>query len=229
MKIRNAIILAAGRGLRLMPLTEHLPKPMINVNGDSLISNGIRMLKDKIPHVHITVGYKKALLASHVIQNDVSSVINTEGKSNSWWIHNSLLSYLDEPILVLTCDNIVELDLELLEKDYYEKNEPSCFLVPVKPIEGLEGDYIFHKKNIVYKIDRNSKSDIYCSGIQILNPRKVSLLTSFSENANFYNIWDQLIKKSELVCSEVYPNKWISVDTVENLNKANEILFEKNQ
>ena len=95
MIIQHALIMAAGRGMRMMPFTENMPKAMAPLAGTTLIANGIDKLKKRIPNIHITVGYKGSMLASHVIEHDVSSVLNTEGKDNSWWIYNSLMKNLD--------------------------------------------------------------------------------------------------------------------------------------
>src|SRR5258705_12192520 len=114
--ISHAIILAAGRGLRMSPLTDAIPKPMAPYNGTTLIARGISRLAERIEHIHVTVGYKKAMLAQHVIEHGASSVFNTNGQSNCWWIYHTLLSGLDEQVVVLTCDNVVELDFELLEE-----------------------------------------------------------------------------------------------------------------
>ncbi len=110
--------MAAGRGQRMAPLTDEVPKPMAPYRGLTLIVNGILHLSPILDSNHITVGYKGAQLAQHVFQHDVATVFNTEGHSNSWWLHHTLLRFLDEPIYVLTCDNIVDLDWERLEKDY---------------------------------------------------------------------------------------------------------------
>ncbi len=115
--------MAAGRGQRLAPLTDALPKPMAPYRGSTLIAEGIRRLTHSLDFIHITVGYRGAKLAQHVIQKDVTTVFNTEGHSNSWWIHNTLMSRLDEPVYVLTCDNIVELNFSRLEHDY---NDLGC-------------------------------------------------------------------------------------------------------
>src|SRR5580658_9794919 len=103
-KIEHALIMAAGRGIRMMPLTSHIPKPMVFFEGATLIENGIQKLKKHIPHIHITVGYKGAALAEHVIKLGVDSVFNTEGKGNAWWLYNTFVKYLNLPIFVLTCD-----------------------------------------------------------------------------------------------------------------------------
>ena len=220
-RINHAIIMAAGRGQRMMPLTEDIPKAMAPYNGSTLIAQGIDKIRQHIPHIHITVGYKGAMLAQHVIQHGASSVFNTEGQSNSWWIYNTLLKSLNEPMFVLTCDNVVELDFDLLETDYFHYGEPACMIVPVKPVLGLDGDYIFHRENIVTELNRYKESDIYCSGIQIINPYKVNRLTR--EEGDFYSLWDQLIAQEQVITSRVYPKTWFTVDTVEHLDELSRI------
>ena len=223
-RIRHALIMAAGRGSRMGVLTDVVPKPMAPIAGKdgsstTLISRGIQALIHRVPQIHITVGYKKAMLAQHVIENGASTVLNTEGQSNAWWIHHTLLSQLDEPLFLLTCDNVRELDFDLIEKSYYDLQAPPCMLVPVKPVPGLEGDYIFHKNQVVYELDRHRPADIYCSGMQVINPRAVSRLTS--PDGDFYAIWRQLMAQQKLMVSEVYPKKWISIDTFEQLSRYN--------
>ncbi len=221
MIIQHALIMAAGRGMRMMPFTENMPKAMAPLAGTTLIANGIDKLKKRIPNIHITVGYKGSMLASHVIEHDVNSVLNTEGKDNSWWIYNTLMKNLDLPIYVLTCDNVIELDFDLMEKDYVAAGKPACMVIPVKPIEGLDGDFIFHENQCITEHSRTKPSEMYCSGIQILNPKKINELTQPADN--FYNVWMQLIELKQLYCSNIYPKQWYAVDTVNQLEAINKL------
>ncbi len=221
--IRHAIIMAAGRGMRMAPLTDAIPKPMAPYNGTTLIARGISRLAEKIEHIHVTVGYKKAMLAQHVIEHGASTVFNTEGQSNCWWLYNTLLRSLDEPMFVLTCDNVVDLDFAVLEENYLSLNAPACMLVPVRPLAGLEGDYVFHQDHLVTEITREKRTDIYCSGIQVLNPARLNQITS--EGASFYDLWQQLINSQQLFISSVYPKKWFAVDTIEQLASLNKSPF----
>lgn len=220
MTIRHALIMAAGRGQRMMPLTAAFPKPMAPYKGSTLIAAGIERLTARIENIHITVGYKGAMLAQHVIEKGVRTVFNTDGRPNSWWLYHTLIRGLDEPIYVLTCDNVVELDFDLMEQSYRQLDEPACMLVPVRPVPGLEGDYIFHDAGRVTALDRHRPSEIYCSGIQILNPRRVNELTQ--DQGDFYAVWRQLIEHRQLMVSSVYPKTWISVDTWQQLVALNE-------
>jgi len=219
MPFNHAMIMAAGRGTRMIPLTNDIPKAMAKYNDTTLIGNGIAALKRQVKNIHVSVGYKKAMLAAHVIEEGVASVFCTEGKGPAWWIYNTLLSGLDEPIMVLTCDNVVDINsLELLN-DYKDKNCPACMLVPVKPIEGIEGDFIFHCESRVTELSRVKKADKYCSGIQILNPKKINRITEATDD--FYIVWSQLISQGELYCSDIFPKKWYTADTSDQLKNLN--------
>ena len=219
MKIRHALIMAAGRGQRMMPLTNEIPKAMASHEGSTLIANGIERLRGSVDYIHITVGYKGAMLAKHVIEHQVASIFNTDGYGNAWWLFNTLMKFLDEPVLVLTCDNIVDLDSDLLIHDYRQKNSPACMVVPVRPVPGLDGDFIFQNDGVVTEINRHKQSDIYCSGIQVINPCAVNRLIGPEDDFN--KVWSELIKLKQLYCSELYPKRWFTVDTVDQLRALN--------
>ncbi|MDX5337618.1 MAG: NDP-sugar synthase [Cyclobacteriaceae bacterium] len=217
--INHALIMAAGRGTRMAPLTNVIPKPMAPLWGSTLIANGIQKLIPHVPHLHITVGYKGSDLAKHVIELGVNSVFNTEGKGNSWWIFNTLMRLIDEPVLVLTSDNVTDLNIDSILMDYRKLGSPACMVVPVQPIEGLVGDFIHHSDNRVIKLDRNDPAPTYCSGIQVLNPARINSILDPVED--FGELWHQLILQNQLYTSSVLPEKWFTVDTLEQLTHMN--------
>lgn len=216
-RIRHAVILAAGRGRRMMPLTQSLPKPLAPYLDTTLIGHGIAQVRRYIPNIHVTVGYKGAMVAHHLFEIGVSSVFNTDGHSNAWWLFNTLLRHLDEPVFVLTCDNVTDLDFAALEADYFEAGQPACMLVPVAPVPGLAGDYIFHEERVVTRLSRTDESDVYCSGIQVLNPAHVNRIAR--GDGDFYAVWDSIIARGQLRVSTVCPRKWMSVDTLADLSR----------
>ena len=90
-------------------------------------------------------------------------------------------------------------------------------LIPVKPIEGLDGDFIKHKNNIVTSLSRIKYSNIYCSGIQIINPYRINCI--IKNKKNFNQVWTLLIKKKLLYVSNVTLKKWFTIDNIDNLIK----------
>jgi len=214
-KIDDAFIMAAGRGIRLMPLTKKIPKGMIKYKQSSLISNGIDRLRKYIKNIHISVGYKGPILAKHLIEHEVSSIINTNKKGNAWWIFNSIFRKFDKPIFVLTCDNVTEINFKEIEKDYNRLKRPLCMIIPTKPVTGLEGDYIFQgRNNIIKKLSRTKKTDIYCTGIQVLDIKNINKKVKKTDDFNI--LWKELIKINQLRVSNVMPKKWFTVDNFNN-------------
>lgn len=214
--IKDVLILAAGRGNRMKPLSDIIPKAMAPYKGDTLIGNTLKNFKDGSFNVHVTVGYKSSVLAPYLLNKGfIATLINTEGKDNAWWIFNSILKNLNSPLLVLTCDNITDLDLNFIENEYKKLGSPACMIVPVKPISQVSGDFIFEEKSVVITLNRDLPSDKFCSGIQVLNPFKLNELINSCDN--FYEVWMQLISKKLLVSSDLYPKSWFSVDTLDQL------------
>ncbi len=195
----------------MMPLTATMPKAMAPYLNSTLIAR----VREHIEHVHVTVGYKGAMLAHHLVEQRVDTIFNTEGYSNSRWIHHTLTQQVRDPIFVWTADNVTDLDFALLEQDYFDLGAPAHMLVQVRPVPGLDGDYIRHDSGRVTAISRTEQTDIYCSGIQVLDSARVPSLTS--ADGDFYSIWRQLIDARQLWVSSIYPKKWMTVDTVDDL------------
>ena len=103
----------------------------------------------------------------------------------------------------------------MIEKDYKMKGKPECFLIPVKPVKDLDGDYIHRKKNIVTNLSRKTKSDIYCSGIQVVNPYRICKIIKKTDDFN--QIWKSLMKKKKLIVSDIRPKNWFTIDNLKQL------------
>ena len=87
-------------------------------------------------------------------------------------------------------------------------------IIPTKPVVGLSGDYISSKKNVVNCLSRKKKTDIYCTGIQVLNPKKIN--QKIKPTSDFNVLWKRLMKIKQLYVSDVEPKNWYTVDNIEN-------------
>jgi len=61
----QCVILAAGKGSRLMPLTESLPKPLVTVNGKPLLDHIVEALPSSIKELIIVVGYRGDMIKGY--------------------------------------------------------------------------------------------------------------------------------------------------------------------
>jgi MurNAc alpha-1-phosphate uridylyltransferase len=65
------MVLAAGLGTRLRPITDTVPKPLVEINGRSLIDHALdRLTSAGVEHVVVNVHYKAATIAAHLARRD---------------------------------------------------------------------------------------------------------------------------------------------------------------
>lgn len=105
----KAIILAAGVGKRLWPVTQHRPKCLIEIGGQSLLHRYLESLASLgIPRANIVVGYKQEMIRAAVEGNsyglNVSFLVNEQfhrGSISSLWIARTVL---DDDVIVMDAD-----------------------------------------------------------------------------------------------------------------------------
>jgi NDP-sugar pyrophosphorylase family protein len=194
----------------MKPLTDYVPKPLVKYKDKELISYNLDFFKTNgISHTIVTYGYKSELL-TNFLEKKVNCLLNTIDKDNSYFLFNTIIKHIDEPILLLPCDIIIDLDVEKLYQEYIDLGSPSCLIVPLKNDRKVEADFLHTNGNKIIKINREEESNFYASGIQIINPNKINNKIKSSEN--FYNVWMELIKNEELLISNTNVYFWEAID-----------------
>jgi len=126
----KAIILAAGEGKRLRPLTYGIPKPLLPVGGRPVIDYVIDNIKKcgEIDKVYIAVSHMKDTLESYLRNNEYGGLEIEPVTTLGWETGGDLKAVLihaginDEPVLVCYGDNITTVDTAQLV-DAHKKNE----------------------------------------------------------------------------------------------------------
>jgi MurNAc alpha-1-phosphate uridylyltransferase len=205
MKINTALILCAGYGKRLNPLTLVEPKPLLKVNKITLLENCINLTKSLgIKKIIINTFYLKEKIESFVeiknfdldikIINDGKEILNTGGG-----ILNMMNSSNESDFLTLNPDTIwnksyVE-SIQSMEKFYFSNQIKNILLLVNKNLsfdKKLKGDFNL-LKNIIKK---DLQNDLIYTGCQIINKSLFeSLLVN---NFSISRIWNELINKNEL-------------------------------
>ena len=213
---KTCVIISGGNGTRMLPLTNYIPKASILVSGKKLSSHSIHFLrKYDVKNLFMTYNHLSQNLFND-FKTEVDAFINTENKDNSYFLTSTFLRDLDEPIIVIPCDIIFEIDFKKLYEEYLLLNNPEVMLVPIKILEGVEGDYVHFDGNNILTLNRSNYSEYYLSGIQIINPKKLNTIMS-KKHHNFYNIWDELIMHNKLKLSNTQPTKWRAYDKINDV------------
>tara|TARA_B110000438_G_scaffold281797_1_gene308277 strand:+ start:773 stop:1465 length:693 start_codon:yes stop_codon:yes gene_type:complete len=204
-KINTALILCAGYGKRLNPLTLTEPKPLLKIDEITLLENCINLIKSLgIEKVIINTFYLKEKIENFIeikkfnldiqIINDGKVILNTGGG-----ILNMMNSSNDLDFLILNPDTVWNQNyVEKIKnmEDFYLTNQIKNILLLVNKSfsfdKKLKGDFNL-LENVIKK---DSQNDLIYTGCQIINK---SLFESYSvNNFSISKIWNELINKNEL-------------------------------
>ena len=205
MKIKTALILCAGFGKRLNPITLKTPKPLITINDITLLQNTINLLeKLNIQNIKINTYYLQDQIVDFVLKNKMKSKIEIikDGDKildTGGGIFNLIKSSNEDDFIVLNPDtvwnsNYVEVIKNMIDF-YYNKNLNNLLMVVNKNKsfdERFKGDFEL-KENKLLKQEQNNF--IY-TGCQIINKNLFKNIKDIS--FSILNIWNQQIKKEML-------------------------------
>jgi MurNAc alpha-1-phosphate uridylyltransferase len=215
----KAMILAAGHGKRMRPLTDHLPKPLLTVGGKPLIVWHIEKLKQAgIDEIVINIGWKGWKIpealgdgAQWGVQLYYSDEQETGPLATAGGIHKALPLLGNDPFIVINgdvwCDYSVE-NLKLADPDL-------AHLVLINnPEHNPDGDF-YLKNSRVYETGtpRYTFSGIGCYQAELfkkLTPGKAALAPLLREAMNINR-----------VSGEIYLGDWRDIGTPERLDLLN--------
>ena len=224
-KINTAIVLCAGYGKRLNPLTLKNPKPLLKLNDLTLLENTINLIKKLgISDIKLNTFYLKDQIKIFIkkknfdvkieIIEDGDKILDTGGG-----ILNITNSFNEEDFLVFNPDTVWSIDylncIKEMENFYFSKKIQNILMVVNKDLsfdKKLKGDFNL-KKNLLSKGDENQY--IY-TGCQILNR---NLLKNINKKAFSINeIWNELVAENNLFGFES-TNKFKHVTDLDIYNK----------
>ena len=206
--IKKAMILAAGFGKRIHPLTLKHPKPLLKIGNKTLLSNTINFLKlFGIKQAVINVHYLGEQIIDYINRNQFNLTINIVKEKDKilntgGGVLNAIQYFSNEPFLIINPDTIWNSHylkaLKLMEKSFFENKKSKCSLLVVNKKksfdESFKGD--FNLENyLINRKDKNKLNYIY-TGMQIIKPE---VFNGISEEVFSINrIWDKLIQSNEL-------------------------------
>ena len=205
--IKKAMILAAGFGKRIHPLTLKHPKPLLKIGNKTLLSNALKFLElFEIKQAVINVHYLGEQIVDYINRNQFNLTINIVKEKDKilntgGGVLNAIQYFSNEPFLIINPDTIWNSHylkaLKLMEKSFFENKKSKCSLLVVNKKksfdESFKGD--FNLENYLISRDKNKLNYIY-TGMQIIKPEVFNGLSE--EVFSINRIWDKLIQSNEL-------------------------------
>jgi D-glycero-alpha-D-manno-heptose 1-phosphate guanylyltransferase len=236
--IKQAVILAGGRGKRLLPITKNLPKPMAHVNNVPFLSYLIYNLKKKgIKKILILVGYKsKKIINFYKNNKDIS--INFNFSSISSDTGKRVLdsyNFLEKEFLLLYGDNFWIPNLNKMYKKFKTKKakvSTTVFSNKYGTAEyGNENNIYVKKDSFVKKYDRE-RSDKKLNGVDIgffiVQKNFLKLFTKKNKNYSFEkDFLNKAIDLQKLVAYKT-DRQYFSLTNIKMLKKFENFVTKKN-
>lgn len=222
----KAMILAAGLGSRMQPITKKIPKPLIDVGGISLIERSInQLLAFGVNEFVINVSYlgdqiKEALQSmdsiSKIIFIDEPFPYGTGGA-----LVNAREFLGSDPFILSTADIIFDLSFRQLPPSV-----ETVHLVAVKNPEHNQGGDFSIKENFV--LIKDEMNDFTYSGVSVINP---NILDAHLSREYPFDLWNTVLKPliaKSMITAHFDDSLWIDVGTVDRLKLARRVLKDEN-
>lgn len=229
MQINSALILCAGLGKRLNPLTLKTPKPLLLINNKTILEKCINLIiKLGIKKIYLNTFYLGEQISNFIksknfpiniqIINDGKDILNTGGG-----ILNMINNSSDDDYLIFNPDTLWSENYTNEIKNmcnFYFSNKLSNILLTVdKELsfdKSFKGDFRL-RNNLLEKANKNNFIYIGC---QILNRNLFKNLKV--ENFSISEIWNELLKKNELNGFESF-NKFFHLTNLETFKKLRDL------
>jgi mannose-1-phosphate guanylyltransferase len=224
LKIRTAVILVGGSGLRMRPLTEDLPKCMILLRGKPILYWTLTWLKNNgFDHAVLGVSHRKEAIINYVKENPLGMEVDfsehtQEGETGEGFRLAIERHIKDEDFLAMNGDELTNLDLAKFVNFHFEQN--GIATIAVSPMRSPFAVLEVKGNNIIQFIEKPLLEDkLISAGIYVFNHAIINYLpkTGSIEKTTFPALAEkQQLKAYRLAKSE----QWLTINSVKDLSIA---------
>jgi MurNAc alpha-1-phosphate uridylyltransferase len=218
--IRKAMILAAGLGQRMRPLTDTLPKPMLSAGGKPLLQYHLEALaKAGITDVVINLAYLGEKIQAFVGTGeqyglDVFYSKEPEPLETAGALLNALHLLGDDPFILINGDVWTDYPLKNLTHYLLPASEDAHLILVPNPDFHPLGDFSPNKSGL---LENNQHIDKFTfAGISLIHPRLIKYYPQRRKKFPLGEVLKYGINEKR-ISAEVYDGRWSDVGTPERL------------
>ena len=226
--IKYGMVLAAGIGKRMLPLTLKTPKPLLKINNVSLIERAINLLIDYgVQEISINVHYLPEQIKTFISKNHFSAKIHISNEKDlllntGGGVLEGTAQFKDSPFFVINPDTLWSRkyleEVKKLEEIFNKNNKPSLLIVNKKLSLDTSFTGDFNLRNEI--ISKDKENQFIFTGLHITS--RNFLITEKSKVFSMNKIWNDLIKKNDLHGKES-KQKFFHLNTFEMYNKISNL------
>ena len=226
--IKHGMVLADGIVKRMQPLTLKTPKPLLEINNNSLIERAINLLIDYgVQEISINVHYLPEQIETYISKKNFGAKIYISSEKDllldtGGGVKEATTQFKDNPFFVINPDTLWNKkyleEVKKLEEIFYKNNKPSLLVVNKKlSIDtSLTGDF-----NLINEtISKDKENEFIFTGLHITSRNFLTIEKSKVFPMN--KIWDDLVKKNDL-CGMESKHRFYHLNTFEMYNKISNL------
>lgn len=223
----DAVLMAGGKGERLRPLTEKIPKPLLPIGDKAIIDYNIdRLLNFGIEHIFVTVNYLKEQIEAHFDKPIGGVKVNCIREPKYLGTIGSVQfieNFYNDTVLVMNSDLFTNIDYEDFYLHFKENNADMSIAAVPYSVSVPYGIFELDGRNVLGVREKPTYNYYANAGIYLV---KKELLTLIPQN-EFFNATDfmeLLVRENRKVIRFPITGYWLDIGKHEEYKKAQELV-----
>jgi len=223
-KSNLVVIMAGGKGTRLRPLTNNIPKPMLKIGNKPILQSIVEKFKESgYKNFVICVNYKSKIIKDYFRDGTKLGVkieyINEKIRMGTAGGLSLFKKKPKEPFFVINGDLLTNLDFEKMLNFHQEHDSKATMCIKEYNVNLPYGEVKIDNENI-FSIKEKPKYKFFVNaGIYILDPKCINLIPN-----KFYDmpsLFKKIIAKKEKTISFPLGEYWLDIGRTNDFDKAN--------